>query len=146
MKGVDRRRLLARAVLHVVDGHAVDVDGARQRRPESHRGQRNALATARGRFEPRSVGLVVGDDAVDEIVGAEVRDFGNRRGDVYDRVAQDYAELIVFEKSDLHAPPPPSIPRKGHAALLELPPSGADNGTILAPEEGATVAVGPAAI
>ena len=71
-----------------------------------HGGQRNALAAARGLFQPRSVGVKAGDEAVDEIVGTKARDFGDGRGDVDDRVAQDHAELVVIEESDLHGPPP----------------------------------------
>ena len=65
-------------------------------------GQRNALAAARSLFEPRSVGVKAGDEAVDEIVRTKARDFGDGRGDVDDRVAQDHAELVVIEKSELH--------------------------------------------
>ena len=55
VEGVDWCGLGARAVFHVVDGHAVDIDRPRQRRADLNAGERYALAAGFRLLQPRPV-------------------------------------------------------------------------------------------
>jgi hypothetical protein len=73
VEGVDRRRLLARAVLHVVHRHAVDVHRLGQRRPDLDLGDGHSLARGGGLFErPAQVGPAL-DHTDDQVSRAGVR-------------------------------------------------------------------------
>ena len=102
VEGVDRRRLGARAVLHVVDGHAVDVHRLRQRRTDLHVGKRHALVARRRLLQSRPILGESLDQPVDQIVRAGMRDVLHHGRDVDDGLAFDHAELVVVEVHQLH--------------------------------------------
>jgi len=99
---VDGRRLAPRSVFHVVHGHALDVGGLGQGRPDLHLAERHALAAAHRLLEtPLVVGEAL-DQPADEIVRARVRDVPYRVRHVDDRVTLQHAQLEVVEEEDLH--------------------------------------------
>src|SRR5262249_14668774 len=99
---VDRRRLAPRSVFHVVHGHALDVDGAGQRRPDLDLAERHALAAALRVLEAPPVLGEALDQSADEIVRAPARDGPYRVRHVDDRVTLPYPQLEVVEEENLH--------------------------------------------
>ena len=87
MEGVDRRRCVARAVFHVVDGHAIDVTGFRQGRADVHAGHGNAGSGLDGGFDFATVVVKVFYQSVDKVVWARVGDILHDGGYINDCVA-----------------------------------------------------------
>jgi hypothetical protein len=102
VEGVDRRGFRARAVLHVIDRHAVDVDGARQRRPDADAADRHAIARRGGFFEGAPELRVPLNDAPDEVLRMGMRDILRDRGHVHHRVPLQHAKPEIIEKQQLH--------------------------------------------
>src|SRR5581483_2619232 len=100
-KGIDRRRLAARAVLHVVDRHAHDGRRLRQWRTQAHARNWYALSTGRG-VEARAIFAKPRNETGNEVVRTGMRDVSHRGGDIHDAVALHYAELEVVEIGQLH--------------------------------------------
>ena len=98
VKSVDRRRLLARAVLHVVHRHAVYVDRPRQRRPNPHASKWRTLAVG-GPFLQRAAVIAEAlDQSADEIVRPGVRDLTHHRRHIHHSVALQHAKLEIIEE------------------------------------------------
>ena len=102
VKSVDRRRLLARAVFHIVHRHAVDVDRLGQRRPEAHALKRNPVAGAGSLLQRAAVVAEAFDQPADQVMRPGVRDVLHESRHVNDGIAVQHAEFEIIEKQNLH--------------------------------------------
>ena len=96
---------VARAVLHVVHRHADDGDGPRQRRPDPHLPQRDALPAAHHVRQRRAPLGEARDERVDEVVGPGMRQILHRRGDVVHGIPLEHAQPELVEEEKFHGPP-----------------------------------------
>ena len=97
-EGVDRRRLGARTVLHIVDRHAHDVARPRQRRPHPDLVERLALAARGGLLEaPTVVGEAL-DQPAHHVLRLQVGDVPDDVRNVDDRVVVQDTEAKVIEE------------------------------------------------
>ena len=97
MESIDRRRLLARAVLHVVDRHAIDIDGTRQWRADSYGWYRHAVYVGCF-FQCAAIIIKSFNQAVDQVVRTGVRHLADEVRYVDHGVSMQYTQFEVIEK------------------------------------------------
>jgi hypothetical protein len=102
VEGVDRRGLLARAVFHVVDGHAVHVDRLRQGRAQLHLCHRHAFAVGGGPLQGAAIFGEARNQAVHQVARPGVRDLAHHRGHIDDRVSLENAQTEIIEVDEFH--------------------------------------------
>ena len=102
VKRVDGRGRFARAVFHIVDCHAIDVDRLRQRRTYLDLSDGNARARACGSFKRRTKIAEARDEAVHEITRAGVWNVLYDRRHVNNVVAFEDAQPEIVEVKQLH--------------------------------------------